>query len=99
MIGYIYIYIIFSLHTEMTRITNCCCHKWFFFSLMTSWFFTRGITDQSKSFLDGFNEVVPLTWLKYFDERELEASIYLIVVSELLGLLSGIESVIQSLSP
>lgn len=23
-------------------------------------------------FLEGFNEVVPLEWLKYFDERELE---------------------------
>lgn len=33
---------------------------------------TRGIEDQTKAFLDGFNEVVPLEWLKYFDERELE---------------------------
>ena len=33
---------------------------------------TRGIEQQTKSFLDGFNEVVPLEWLKYFDERELE---------------------------
>uniref|UniRef100_H2YXU3 HECT-type E3 ubiquitin transferase n=1 Tax=Ciona savignyi TaxID=51511 RepID=H2YXU3_CIOSA len=27
---------------------------------------------QTKGFLDGFNEVVPLQWLQYFDERELE---------------------------
>jgi hypothetical protein len=33
---------------------------------------TRGIEDQTKAFLDGFNEVVPLEWLQYFDERELE---------------------------
>lgn len=32
----------------------------------------RGIEQQTKTFLDGFNEVVPLEWLKYFDERELE---------------------------
>lgn len=32
----------------------------------------RGIEEQTKTFLDGFNEVVPLEWLKYFDERELE---------------------------
>uniref|UniRef100_A0A146M3E5 E3 ubiquitin-protein ligase n=1 Tax=Lygus hesperus TaxID=30085 RepID=A0A146M3E5_LYGHE len=40
--------------------------------LMTEWRMTRGIEDQTKAFLDGFNEVVPLEWLKYFDERELE---------------------------
>ena len=33
---------------------------------------TRGIEEQTKAFLDGFNEVVPLEWLQYFDERELE---------------------------
>jgi HECT-domain (ubiquitin-transferase) len=39
---------------------------------MTNWRMTRGVEDQTKAFLDGFNEVVPLEWLKYFDERELE---------------------------
>nr|XP_018912651.1 PREDICTED: E3 ubiquitin-protein ligase Su(dx)-like [Bemisia tabaci] len=43
-----------------------------YMKLMTEWRMTRGIEDQTKSFLDGFNEVVPLEWLKYFDERELE---------------------------
>lgn len=43
-----------------------------FYSLMTQWFFTRGVTEQTRSFLEGFNEVVPLQWLQYFDERELE---------------------------
>jgi len=40
--------------------------------LMTEWRMTRGIEEQTKAFLEGFNEVVPLEWLKYFDERELE---------------------------
>lgn len=39
---------------------------------MTEWRMTRGIEEQTKAFLDGFNSVVPLEWLKYFDERELE---------------------------
>ena len=39
---------------------------------MTEWRFKRGVEEQSKAFLDGFNEVVPLQWLQYFDERELE---------------------------
>ena len=39
---------------------------------MTDWRFKRGVEEQSKAFLDGFNEVVPLQWLQYFDERELE---------------------------
>lgn len=40
--------------------------------LMTDWRMNRGIEEQTKAFLDGFNEVVPLEWLHYFDERELE---------------------------
>ena len=39
---------------------------------MVQFRFNRGVEDQMKSFLDGFNEVVPLQWLQYFDERELE---------------------------
>lgn len=30
--------------------------------------------EQTKAFLDGFNEVVPLEWLRYFDEKELEVN-------------------------
>uniref|UniRef100_A0A669BPL5 E3 ubiquitin-protein ligase n=1 Tax=Oreochromis niloticus TaxID=8128 RepID=A0A669BPL5_ORENI len=37
-----------------------------------NWRFTRGVEEQTKAFLDGFNEVVPLEWLRYFDEKELE---------------------------
>ncbi|CAG0891922.1 unnamed protein product [Cyprideis torosa] len=40
--------------------------------LMMEWRMTRGKDEQTKAFLDGFNEVVPLEWLKYFDERELQ---------------------------
>uniref|UniRef100_A0A8C3MP93 E3 ubiquitin-protein ligase n=1 Tax=Geospiza parvula TaxID=87175 RepID=A0A8C3MP93_GEOPR len=40
--------------------------------LLTDWRFTRGVEEQTKAFLDGFNEVVPLEWLLYFDEKELE---------------------------
>ena len=40
--------------------------------LVTSWRMTRGIEEQTRSFREGFNEVVPLEWLQYFDERELE---------------------------
>lgn len=43
-------------------------------SLLTDWRFTRGVEEQTKAFLDGFNEVVPLEWLRYFDEKELEVS-------------------------
>jgi len=43
-----------------------------YLDLVTEWRMTRGIEDQTKAFLDGFNEVVPLEWLQYFDERELE---------------------------
>lgn len=40
--------------------------------LMAEWRFSRGVENQTKAFLDGFNEVVPLQWLQYFDEKELE---------------------------
>ncbi|KAL8612403.1 hypothetical protein ACOMHN_008388 [Nucella lapillus] len=43
-----------------------------YLNLMTQWRFSRGVEDQTKAFLEGFNEVVPLQWLQYFDERELE---------------------------
>merc|ERR1712109_181393 len=43
-----------------------------YLSLVCEWRMTRGIEEQTKAFLEGFNEVVPLEWLQYFDERELE---------------------------
>lgn len=52
------------------------------FRLLTDWRFTRGVEEQTKAFLDGFNEVAPLEWLRYFDEKELE------VRAEVVGVLS-----------
>lgn len=43
-----------------------------YLGLVCEWRMTRGIEEQTKAFLEGFNEVVPLEWLQYFDERELE---------------------------
>ncbi|XP_020660629.2 NEDD4-like E3 ubiquitin-protein ligase WWP1 isoform X1 [Pogona vitticeps] len=43
-----------------------------YIGLMAEWRFSRGVQEQTKAFLDGFNEVVPLQWLQYFDEKELE---------------------------
>jgi len=45
------------------------------FSLVLEWRFKRGVEEQTKAFLEGFEEVVPLHWLQYFDERELEVSV------------------------
>ena len=39
---------------------------------MTLWHIQRGVEEQTKAFLRGFNEVVPLNWLQFFDEKELE---------------------------
>ncbi|XP_049865404.1 E3 ubiquitin-protein ligase Su(dx) [Pectinophora gossypiella] len=47
-------------------------NKEHYLQLVTQWRMSRGIEEQTSAFLDGFNEVVPLEWLKYFDERELE---------------------------
>ncbi|XP_010140396.1 PREDICTED: NEDD4-like E3 ubiquitin-protein ligase WWP2, partial [Buceros rhinoceros silvestris] len=44
----------------------------FYNSIVWTKRFTRGGEEQTKAFLDGFNEVVPLEWLRYFDEKELE---------------------------
>lgn len=41
---------------------------------MTQWIFTRGVDKQMDAFVKGFVEIVPIDWLQYFDERELEVS-------------------------
>jgi hypothetical protein len=43
-----------------------------YIQLMTEWRFNRGVQEQKKAFFDGFQEIVPLHWLQYFDEKELE---------------------------
>ena len=53
-------------------------------SLVVEWRFKRGVEEQTKAFLEGFEEVVPLHWLQYFDERELEVRFYFIYDHEYL---------------
>ncbi|XP_068621045.1 E3 ubiquitin-protein ligase Su(dx) [Battus philenor] len=55
---------------DKERVTEA--NKEQYLQLVTQWRMSRGIEEQTSAFLDGFNEVVPLEWLKYFDERELE---------------------------
>ena len=43
-----------------------------YIKLMLNWILARGVEDQTGCFLHGFNEVVPVSWLQYFDEKELE---------------------------
>ena len=43
-----------------------------YLDLMVNFRVNRGVEDQMKSFLEGFDEVLPLTWLQMFDEKELE---------------------------
>ena len=43
-----------------------------YIQLVLRWHFTRGVQQQTSRFLQGFNEVVPVSWLQYFDEREME---------------------------
>ena len=47
-------------------------NKMEYIKLMTQWRIYRGVEEQAKAILDGFNQVVPLDWLKCFDERQLE---------------------------
>jgi len=51
---------------------------------MTQWVFSRGVVDQTRAFLNGFSEVVPLQWLQYFDERELEVGSHLNLLARML---------------
>lgn len=55
---------------------RCSCEGFSLFSLVLEWRFKRGVEEQTKAFLEGFEEVVPLHWLQYFDERELEVSMW-----------------------
>eukprot|EP00112_Aurelia_sp_Birch-Aquarium-sp1_P013698 Seg292.4 transcript_id=Seg292.4/GoldUCD/mRNA.D3Y31 product="NEDD4-like E3 ubiquitin-protein ligase WWP1" protein_id=Seg292.4/GoldUCD/D3Y31 len=43
-----------------------------YIDLMVQWRFSRGVEEPLTSFFNGFNEVLPMSWLQYFDERELE---------------------------
>lgn len=61
----------------------CDCHSLFIpscslilGSLLVNWKFNQGVEEQTKALLDGFNDVFPLQWLQYFDERELEVRFF-----------------------
>lgn len=56
----------------LPRVQITAANRRFHFSLMAEWRFSRGVQEQTEAFLGGFNEVVPLQWLQYFDEKELE---------------------------
>ena len=47
---------------------------------MVQWRFSRGVEDQLKAFFNGFNEVLPITLLQYFDERELEVGLIFLLI-------------------
>ncbi|TRY97411.1 hypothetical protein DNTS_016603 [Danionella cerebrum] len=40
--------------------------------LVAEWRLSRGVEEQTQSFLEGFNEVLPQQYLQYFDAKELE---------------------------
>ncbi|XP_068604169.1 NEDD4-like E3 ubiquitin-protein ligase WWP1 [Brachionichthys hirsutus] len=61
-----------DLKPDGTNVLVTELNKEEYISLMAEWRFSRGVEGQTKAFLDGFNEVVPLQWLQYFDEKELE---------------------------
>lgn len=42
------------------------------FSLVIQWRFVSRIQDQMNAFLQGFGSVVPLSYIKIFDENEME---------------------------
>lgn len=56
----------------LPRVQITAANRRFYLSLMAEWRFSRGVQEQTEAFLGGFNEVVPLQWLQYFDEKELE---------------------------
>lgn len=67
--GYIYSFFISHYFGCLQVVYHDLCLS---LRLLTDWRFTRGVEEQTNAFLDGFNEVAPLEWLRYFDEKELE---------------------------
>ena len=63
-----------DLSCEQHLACLCVLTVSYIFSLMVQWRFSRGVEDQLKAFFTGFNEVLPMFYLQYFDERELEVS-------------------------
>lgn len=40
--------------------------------LLADWRLVREVEEQMRSVVTGFAEIIPLTWLQFFDEKELE---------------------------
>ncbi|XP_048354552.1 E3 ubiquitin-protein ligase Itchy homolog [Sphaerodactylus townsendi] len=40
--------------------------------LVAEWRLSRGVEEQTQAFFEGFNEILPQTYLQYFDAKELE---------------------------
>lgn len=43
-----------------------------YIELVTEWRFNRGVADQMKAFMSGFNDIIPQNSIQIFDEKELE---------------------------
>lgn len=43
-----------------------------YIDLIIQWRFVNRVLPQMKAFLNGFNEIIPLTLIRIFDENELE---------------------------
>jgi len=43
-------------------------------NLLSNWRLTRGVKEQTKAFTDGFSDIIPISSLQVFDERELEVT-------------------------
>ena len=52
-----------------------------YITLVSQWRLTRGVEEQTKAFLQGFSDIIPIEALKLFDEREME--LLLVGISEL----------------
>ena len=62
------------LHVHIYVIHILFPSSYYYYSLVLQWRFSRGVKDQTKSFMEGFEEVVPIEWISIFDERELEVN-------------------------
>ncbi|KAL3319384.1 WW domain containing E3 ubiquitin protein ligase 1, partial [Cichlidogyrus casuarinus] len=43
-----------------------------YLDLVVGWRFSRGVEQQTEAFKQGFQDIFPLQWLNYFDEKQLE---------------------------
>lgn len=46
---------------------------------MAEWRLSRGVEEQTQAFFEGFNEVLPQQYLQYFDAKELEVELIILI--------------------